>query len=534
LAHWHIRNISKQIFKSGNTDDIIRVVMMAYEIENDPQICKLAHSLRGKDVYQTSYNIWKYLIDNVRYVADVDNQKIKTPARLLHDGTGDCKSYSLITAVILRCLGIPHVFRFVSYTARKEATHVYVVAYVEPMHASYVNKNEVIIDAVAAVQANKPFNEEIKYKWKVDMSKNGTEIYYVAGLPGSRHTSSRNSRHASSRNKIGSLPDYSVWLGNEDPALITEGKYWLYGKYDLISEMAKIAGSAKETNKLYSQLAIVTALIHAYNLVKGDNKQFRRLTLIICGLIYQGLFDISGVSDNDRDRWFVSLLGKIEWNFNNNIYPVKYDTTWYTSILNNVLAYNSNQSRLNGTGISGLDLLAPALKKAGIYFIYLFIPIKDLEDYDPKVAKKRATQLIFKNLIAKVSGRSDGYMMDTFRAGIIARTGMQPEAYIAFIKNKNARVGEAIVATIAGILSIALGLLELIKAIWPNSEAASLALSSGAADLDNELYNKGTGGKNPGSGKNGDQNSGFAKTSTAFIPWLIGGSLVFTILMKKK
>jgi len=172
-----IRNINKTIYTNGGTSDIIRVVMMAYDIESDTQIYELAERLKGSTTVETCHNIWKYLVENINYRADSDGndgEMIRTPARLVHDRKGDCKSYSLFTAVILRYLKIKHVFRFVSYSSVKEATHVYCVA--------FDKGREVVIDAVAKQQLNYDFGFEKQYSFRCDMANGGTKISYLAGF----------------------------------------------------------------------------------------------------------------------------------------------------------------------------------------------------------------------------------------------------------------------------------------------------------------------------------------------------------------
>ncbi len=172
-----IRNINKVLYTNGGTSDIIHVVMMAYDIDNDPQIYDLAEQLKGATTVETCKNIWKYLVDNINYKADSNNSNgeiVRTPARLIHDATGDCKSYSLFTAVILRYLRIKHVFRFVSYSTHRKATHVYVVA--------FDGNRKIVIDAVAKQQLNSPFGFEKKYNYKCDMANGGTQISYLAGF----------------------------------------------------------------------------------------------------------------------------------------------------------------------------------------------------------------------------------------------------------------------------------------------------------------------------------------------------------------
>ena len=179
-----IRNINKTIYTNGGTSDIIRVVMMAYDIESDPQIYELAEKLKGSTTVETCKNIWQYLVDNINYKADSDGdngEMVRTPARLVHDRTGDCKSYSLFTAVILRYLKIPHVFRFVSYSPAKEATHVYCVAF-DTEHGTQNTKREIVIDAVAKQQLNYDFGFEKQYNYRCDMANGGTKISYLAGF----------------------------------------------------------------------------------------------------------------------------------------------------------------------------------------------------------------------------------------------------------------------------------------------------------------------------------------------------------------
>lgn len=73
--------------------------------------------------------IWHRLVDNVRYVQDPgNNQYCKQPGALQADGYGDCKSFSIFIGAHLKCLGIPFIFRFVSFTKDPIWSHVYVVA----------------------------------------------------------------------------------------------------------------------------------------------------------------------------------------------------------------------------------------------------------------------------------------------------------------------------------------------------------------------------------------------------------------------
>jgi len=354
-----IKNINEVLHTSGSTDDIIDAVMYAYEIEKDVQIREFAQRFVGKDKYQTCKNIWAYLVDNIRYKADssgTDGEMIRTPARLIHDKTGDCKSYSLFTAVILRYLGIPHFFRFVSYNKQKKATHVYVVAC-----------NNIVIDAVATAQLKYPFDKEVKYTYRADMAERGTKISYLAGIP-----------------------------------------------------------------------------------------------------------------------------------------------------VNSVGAFTP---------------LSDALRKAGLYFIYLFIPDSELKNYPPAVARKKQVQRNLFNIIHKVDiFHSREKVLSLFREGIKNHTGMSPEKYIDTVTMQNVlgktSVGEPIIATVSAILGILIMLIQVFSILFPNSKITNYNYKEGVPDLQNELFTTPSGPVPGGTSKY------FNSSNT---PLLLGaGILVFYIFSKNK
>jgi hypothetical protein len=506
-----IRNINKVIHQNGKTSDIIDVVMYAYEIENDPQISVLADKLKADTVFETCKNIWQYLLDNIKYRADADGRNgemIRTPARLIHDGTGDCKSYSLFTAVILRYLGIPHFFRFVSYNKIKRATHVYIVA-----------NNNIVIDAVAAVQLGYSFNQEVKYTYRVDMSERGTKISYLAGLPASRHA-------VGVSDDSGSTNRYAVWTAGESQEEITPGKAWLYAKYDLLNELINIATSKKEIASLYNELSIISALIWAYNSVHGNTDEFARLARVIVSMIANGNFYSSETDVDKRNAWFENIIAQIQTIKN----PVHYDLSWWQLINTEVIQQN-DIPELDGVGnVSGWTPIADALKKAGIYFLYLFIPESELKNYPAAVTKKRTVQNNLYKFIHKVDVfHSADTVKSFFRSGIIARTDMTPENYIKAVvkENDKNKLGSITLATVATILGIIISLIQIISMIWPNSEAANYDYKNGVPDAANELYDI-----NKKTANSGTTGSGSSVTKSSSL-WL-GLGLLGTLLLTRK
>lgn len=147
---------------TGNNQTVINTVYQVYK-ESWPQCHEIVQNLDDMAVIDICSSIFWYVFDNVQYKEDPgNNQLVKTPARLLADGIGDCKSMAIMAASCLQCLGIPAVFRFVSFTNKPIYTHVYVVAYDEA-------DNEIIIDPVERVNGQPKFNYAQNFVLKKDI-----------------------------------------------------------------------------------------------------------------------------------------------------------------------------------------------------------------------------------------------------------------------------------------------------------------------------------------------------------------------------
>ena len=73
--------------------------------------------------------VFGHLCKHVQYLLDKDGEQlIKSPARLIADGYGDCKSLTMFIACCLHCLGIKFIVRFVNFDGGRQYTHVYPVA----------------------------------------------------------------------------------------------------------------------------------------------------------------------------------------------------------------------------------------------------------------------------------------------------------------------------------------------------------------------------------------------------------------------
>lgn len=123
----------------GLNDDVIDAELACYQRWKD-QPMELVKGLRGT-IDEKCEAVFAYLTENVVYkLDDAGNQYIKSPARLLQDGCGDCKSLTMFIACCLHCLGIEHIIRFVNYDGGQQYTHVYPVAIDE-------RGSEIVLDA---------------------------------------------------------------------------------------------------------------------------------------------------------------------------------------------------------------------------------------------------------------------------------------------------------------------------------------------------------------------------------------------------
>lgn len=158
----------KKVLKSENglTKDIIKEILATYH-DSWKQTKEFARQLQGSTTEETCNNVWTF-VKGIKYKLDPQGiQWIKTPARTIADGFGDCKAYSILTCSILNNLGIDCDFRFASYSGVSDHyTHVYTLA--KDKGRNY------IIDACLP-----SFNEEKPYSSKLDKM---TKIYRLSGV----------------------------------------------------------------------------------------------------------------------------------------------------------------------------------------------------------------------------------------------------------------------------------------------------------------------------------------------------------------
>ena len=139
----------------GTNADIIKVLEKNFPAAAR-QTIEFSKRFNAPTIEQIAENVWNFLKENVTYVSDgSEHQKIRLPARLVHDKEGDCKSFALFAASILS-----HYtdvgFRYSSYRKDPTPTHVYAIAKDE-------DGNTIIIDGVWHT-----FNDEKNFSHKKD------------------------------------------------------------------------------------------------------------------------------------------------------------------------------------------------------------------------------------------------------------------------------------------------------------------------------------------------------------------------------
>ena len=201
----------------GYTMDIVQAVLDCYDKNRQTVPSELLNLCNGydedKDLCQFVFN---WVDANVDYKVDPSGEQwIKTPARLISDGVGDCKSFTILICSVLTAFGIENKFRFVAYKG-KDFQHVYPVA--------VIDGEEYPMDVVAYKQKGVPIGTELKYKKKFDRM-NSTKISELSGVDGM-------SVQISNTMSVAELVAESMSL--VAMSQLRKGMYW---KYQLLSKV---------------------------------------------------------------------------------------------------------------------------------------------------------------------------------------------------------------------------------------------------------------------------------------------------------
>ena len=147
------------LLEVGVNKDVIECELECYHMFKE-QPKSIVKGMYGT-VDEMCERVFAYLVENVEYKLDDDgSQFIKSPARLLADGCGDCKSLTMFIACCLHCLGIKHIIRFVNYDGGSQYTHVYPVAIDERGREIILDACEKDADGVILYDYARPFSKK--------------------------------------------------------------------------------------------------------------------------------------------------------------------------------------------------------------------------------------------------------------------------------------------------------------------------------------------------------------------------------------
>lgn len=122
-----IENKTNVIHENGYTEDIMAVLLSQDNVAASQTKYIAATFYSDNDIKSTCKKIYNYVKQNVKYTEDKGQQDVRLPSRLIHDAQGDCKSMSLFCAGVLKNLGIPYSYRFVSQNKNDDFHHVFIV-----------------------------------------------------------------------------------------------------------------------------------------------------------------------------------------------------------------------------------------------------------------------------------------------------------------------------------------------------------------------------------------------------------------------
>jgi hypothetical protein len=164
-------------YSNAITGDIIDTLNKCFP-QAKKDVLLFAEQFRGVNDYETAFNVWKYVRENVKYKRDPDGvQIIQYPPALIRrglktNGGGDCKSMSLCISSLLSALNVKNVqLRYVSFKPDFVPTHVYTIF--------EYNNRIVPVDSVLT-----KFDLEKEFTYKKDYKMN---VYQLSGVSDSNY-----------------------------------------------------------------------------------------------------------------------------------------------------------------------------------------------------------------------------------------------------------------------------------------------------------------------------------------------------------
>lgn len=446
------------INRQGKTKDIMQAVVDCYNSDY-AQVQELADNLPGNDTLSRCRAVFDFVDKNIKYQIDpLQKQWIRTPARLWSDGEGDCKSFSIFICSCLRCMGIPHLFRFAAYEGNSDPTHVYAVAIDE-------SGKEIIVDPVYRDENGKAvFNKECPYTKKIDM-KGTTEISRLSG-PG-------------------------IGYFTETEMIEIQGKEYLPRveqdfliNLNALNTLYKGAVAAKDAafaNRIENLMDVATVAILLYEYSEdgfGDvekgisclrvmydegafnqpvgttNEQCSQVMNIMVSAIVQKSADV--IANEEDIDYLLETTG---------ISTPGFDASEFLG--SDVAVGRASYRQMRAASLSGskptqaeINKIEQALTTNAEYFMYSFIPDSRVSEFShlPVVLEKRAYYKDFYNKLNKNNVLTQEQALSVVNSAIYSKYGYSGPIFLIMIRDgKIPVVGDAsflsIITAIAGLIS---------------------------------------------------------------------------------
>ncbi len=456
------------INRQGKTKDIMQAVVYCYNSDYS-QVQELADNLPGNDTLSRCRAVFDFVDKNIKYQIDpLQKQWIRTPARLWSDGEGDCKSFSIFICSCLRCMGIPHLFRFAAYEGNSDPTHVYAVAIDE-------SGKEIIVDPVYRDENGKAvFNKECPYTKKIDM-KGTTEISRLSG-PG-------------------------IGYFTETEMIEIQGKEYLPRveqdfliNLNALNTLYKGAVAAKDeafANRIENLMDVATVAIMLYENAENGFGDVEKGISCLRVMYDEGAFNQPvGTTNDQRSQVMNIILGAViqqspsvtanEDDIDYLLEATGISTPGFDAsefLGSDVAVGRASYRQMRAASLSGhtptqkeINDMESTLFESAEYFMYSFIPDKTLDQFPAAVKNKRSYYISLYKQIRESGCFSEADCMRIIDSAIYSRHSMSGKEYLLEVKLGNIPVVAGWIAIVSSILGVLSAIAKFFEKIFGNSE----------------------------------------------------------------
>lgn len=456
------------INRQGKTKDIMQVVVDCYNSDY-AQVQELADNLPGNDTISRCRAVFDFVDKNIKYQIDpLQKQWIRTPARLWSDGEGDCKSFSIFICSCLRCMGIPHLFRFAAYEGNSDPTHVYAVAIDE-------SGKEIIVDPVYRDENGKAvFNKECPYTKKIDM-KGTTEISRLSG-PG-------------------------IGYFTETEMIEIQGKEYLPRveqdfliNLNALNTLYKGAVAAKDeafANHIENLMDVATVAIMLYENAENGFGDVEKGISCLRVMYDEGAFNQPvGTTNEQRSQMMNIILGAViqqspsvtanEDDIDYLLEATGISTPGFDAsefLGSDVAVGRASYRQMRAASLSGptptqkeINDMESTLFESAEYFMYSFIPDKTLDQFPAAVKNKRSYYISLYKQIRESGCFTETRCLEIINSAIYSRHSMSGKEYLLEVKLGNIPVVSGWIAIVSSILGVLSAIAKFFEKIFGNSE----------------------------------------------------------------